>query len=151
MKSISDVVQNHGGHFEYVTKEGKVLKIKYLTLKVMSQFESKLQNQAIKDLAAQKGVIPEKILTELFKDLMKDIQSGKFAFGGDVCSDNLSTPKGIASLLALLCDVSDDEALETLLGEGEKFKEVFNAVVRASMSNPEEDEENSVSTDEKKS
>lgn len=133
MRSVSDVLQNKGGHAEYKTQDGRDIKIKYLTLKCMSEYENRLQNRAIAKLAAQKAVVPADIFKELFADLMKSIADGTYAFGGEVASKSLTTMQGIADLISVLTDLPPDEALDLLVTDGDGFKAVFDEVVRKSI------------------
>lgn len=149
MRSVSDVLHNSGGLMEYTTKAGKVLKIKFLDLKAMSEYENKLQNRAIQKLASQRSAIPEDIFTAMFSELMDKISAGVYAFGNTICNQSLSTVQGISDLVSILCSVPVEEAMELIVAEGEAFKTVFDHVVRKSVSSPEEDEQESPS--EKKS
>lgn len=139
MRTVSDVLGNSGGNFEFTTKAGKLLKIKFLNLKTMSSYEAKLQNKAIKLLSDQRKEIPEDIFSDMFSKTMDKIASGSYAFGGDICQKSLSTVSGIGDLISLLCDVTPDEAIELLMTEGDSFKIVFDEVVRRSISSPEDD------------
>jgi len=141
LRTVSDVLHNAGGNVEYTTKDGKVIKIKYLTLKTMSVYENRLQNRAIKKFADQKDVIPSDIFKNMFGDLMDKIASGDYAFGGEICSKSLATVQGISDLVSCLCDISSDEALELLTNEGEAFRPLFDEVVRKSVSSKDDDGE----------
>lgn len=133
MRSVSDVLQNNGGHVEYTTKDGKKLKVKYLTLRAMSQYENCLQNRAIRKLTEQKGVISDDMLSDMMGKLMDNISSGHYAFGGPISQKSLQTLQGIGDLIGTLCDISPDEALDLLIQEGETFRLVFDDVVKKSI------------------
>jgi hypothetical protein len=141
MRTVSDVLQNHGGHVEFTTKEGKTVKVKYLTLKAMSEYENKLQNKAIRQLAQQKDAIPSDMYMKMFSELMDNVAVGHYAFGSELCSKSLTTIQGISSLISILCDVSEDEALELLTNNQDDFKLVFDEVVRKSIGSKDEEKE----------
>lgn len=141
---------NHGGNVEYVTKTGKTLKIKYLTLKTMSLYENKLQNKAIRTLSEQRANIPDDLFNKMFSELMDKIASGHYAFGSDLCTKSLSTVQGIGDLISILCDIDCDEALDLLMAEGDSFKIVFDEVVKKSVTS-KDDEAESTGSGEKKS
>lgn len=147
MRSVSDVLQNKGGHVEYTTKDGKNIKVKYLTLKAMSQYENRLQNRAIKKLTEQKDAIPSDLMQDMLGKVMDNIASGHYAFGGEICQKSLQTIQGISDLISILCDVGNDEALDLLVGENDTFKMVLDEVVRKSISS--KDDEVSEGTDSK--
>lgn len=138
MRSISDVLQKHGGGVDFTTASGKSLRIDYLTLKHMAQYEQRLQNRAVKTLADQKGVIPEGVWREMFTELMGNISKGQYAFGGEVCQASLTTITGVTDLMSILCGITPDEALELVATEGDAFRAVFDQVVRASVSSPDD-------------
>lgn len=143
MRSVSDVLQNKGGLTEFVTKDGKAVKIQYLTLKNMSEYENKLQNRAIAKLAEQRDVIPADIFSKMFSELMDKIASGDYAFGNEICSKSLATVNGIADLVGILCNVSPDDAIYLLTEEGDAFRPIFDEVVRKSISSKDDAKGNS--------
>jgi hypothetical protein len=149
VRSVSDVLQNVGGHVEFTTKDGKAIKVKYLTLKAMSEYENRLQNRAIRKLTEQRDVIPADIFSEMFSKLMDDIASGHYAFGGEICQKSLRTVDGVANLMSVLCGVSADEAIDLLVKEGDAFKTIFDEVVKKSIGS--KDDEETAEVDEKKS
>lgn len=139
MRSVSDVLQDKGGHVEFQTKDGKTIKMKYLTLKSMSQYENRLQNRSIRKLTEQRDVIPADTLTEMMGKVMDNIASGHFAFGGDICQKSLQTIQGISDLISILCDISADDALDLLVAEGDTFRLVFDQVVRKSIGSKDDE------------
>lgn len=142
MRSVSDVLHNHGGNIEFTTKDGKVLKVQYLTLKGMSQYENKLQNRAIAKLSEQKDVLPKETFNQMFTDVLDKIASGFYAFGSEVCTKSLSTIHGVTDLVSILCDVSPDEALELLVSEGDSFKKLVDDVLRKSIGSKDDEVNN---------
>lgn len=139
MRSVSDVLQDKGGHVEFQTKDGKKVVVKYLTLKAMSQYESRLQNRAIRKLTEQKDVLTGDLLQDMLGKLMDNIASGHYAFGGEICQKSLQTIQGISDLISILCDVSNDEALDLLMQDGDAFRVVFDEVVRKSIGSKDDE------------
>lgn len=133
MRSVSDVLHDKGGHVEFQTKDGKTIKVKYLTLKAMSQYENRLQNRAIRKLTEQKDVLSGELLQELLSKVMDNIASGHYAFGGEICQKSLQTIQGISDLVSILCDISNDDALDILMTDGDAFRIVFDDVVKKSI------------------
>lgn len=133
MRSVSDVLQNRGGTTEYVTRDGKSIPVQYLTLRHMSQYETRLQNRAIRTLSSQRDAMPEDVFSKMFADLMDRIAAGAYAFGGEVANRSLGTVQGVCDLVSILCGVSDEQAMELLVNEGEPFKVLFDEVVRKSV------------------
>lgn len=138
MRTISDVLQNKGGLTEYTTKRNQVLKIEYLTLKNMSLYETRLQNRAIKQLVDQRSVIPEDMYKELFKDLLKNIQQGQYAFGSEICNQSLNTIQGVSDLFSVLSGITPDEAMQVITEEGETIKLLFDEIVSKSIGSPDD-------------
>lgn len=108
----------------------------------MSEYENKLQNRAIRQLAQQKDSIPQDIYVKMFSDLMDNIAVGHYAFGSELCSKSLTTIQGITSLIGILCDVTEDEALELLTNNQDDFKIVFDEVVRKSIGSKDDEGDN---------
>lgn len=133
MRTVSDVLQNKGGHVEFTSKDGKTYKIQYLTLRIMSQYENKMQNKAIRKLCEQKDVIPADLFQQLFSKIMDDIASGHYAFGGDIVSKSLQTIGGIADLISLMVGITEDEAMDLLTREQDVFRPLFDEVIRKSI------------------
>lgn len=148
MRTVSDVLQDRGGHAEYVTRDGRTLSIRHLTLKGMSEYENRLQNRAIRKLAEQRGAIPDDTFDKLFGDLMDRVAAGAYAFGGEVCSRSLATVQGVADLTSILCGVDAEEALRLIVDEGEPFRRLFDEVVRKSIGS--NDDEQGGGSEEKK-
>lgn len=139
MRSVSDVLHNHGGTTEYTTKSGKQLKIKYLTLKGMSEYENALQNRAINKLAQQANIIPQATFDKMFSDLLDRIASGAYAFGSELCTKSLGTVNGVTDLVSIMCGISNDEALDLLISEGDHFRKIIDEVLRKSISSNDDD------------
>lgn len=139
MRSVSDVLQDKGGHAEFQTKDGKTIKVKYLTLKAMSQYENRLQNRAIRKLTEQKDVISSDLLQDMLSKIMDNIAAGHYAFGGEICQKSLQTIQGISDLVSILCDVTNDEALDLLMKDGDAFRVVFDEVVRKSIGSKDDE------------
>lgn len=139
MRSVSDVLHNHGGNVEYTTSKGQVLKVKYLTLKGMSQYENKLQNRAIAKLSEQKDILPKETFNQMFTELLDKTASGFYAFGSEVCTKSLSTIHGVTDLISILCDVTADDALQLLVDEGDVFKKIIDDVLRKSIGSKDDD------------
>lgn len=133
-------MQNKGGITEYTCKDGKVLKVQYLTLKNMAEYENKLQNRTIKTLTDQRNVIPDDIFKELFKDLLDNIAAGSYAFGGELCTASLNTIAGIADLFSILCSITPDEAMHVITEEGDALKMLFDEVVRKSVGSKDDED-----------
>ena len=150
MRSVSDVLHNKGGFTEFPASNGKTYKIKYLTLRAMSQYENKLQNRALKLLAESKPELKKEDFADLFTQLMENIAAGVYSFGGETCSKSLTTIQGITDLISILCEINSDEAMELLLNDGTNFKVVFDEVVRKSI-NSKDDDDGMPASDEKKS
>jgi len=138
MRTVSDVLQNEGGHVEYVARDGKTIAVRYLSLKAMSEYENRLQNRAIRKLAEQRGAIPNDTFDKLFGDLMDRIASGAYAFGSELCSRSLATVQGVADLTSILCGLEPEDALRLIVAEGEPFRRLFDEVVRKSIGSAEE-------------
>jgi hypothetical protein len=145
MRSISDVLHNTGSLTEYTCKNGNVLKIKYLDLKAMSEYENRLQNKAIKKLNEHKDIMDKAMFSDMFKELLDRISQGHYAFGNELCTATLKTIHGITDLLSILCSITPDEAADLILTEGEGLKQVFGHVLNKSYSSPD-DEKSTVTT-----
>lgn len=147
MRTISDVFHNKGGTTEYTCKDGKVLKVQYLTLKNMSEYENKLQNRTLKTLTEQRNAIPEDIFKELFGEILDKIASGGYAFGGELCTASLNTITGIADLFSILCSITPDEAMHVISEEGDALKMLFDEVIRKSVGS--KDDEDAINIEKK--
>ena len=129
---------NNGGNFEFTTREGRVITIKFLTLRTMGQYESRLQNRAIKQLSEMRDIIKGDVFDKMFSELLDKITSGHYAFGSELCQKSLSTVNGISELVGILCDITPDEAIDILMEEGEAFRTVFDQVIKASITNKDD-------------
>jgi hypothetical protein len=138
------VLHNSGGLTEYTCKNGKVLKIKYLDLKAMSDYENKLQNKAIAKLNEHRASMDKQFFSDMFKELLDRISQGHYAFGGELCTATLKTIHGITDLLSILCNIPPEEAVDLIMSEGEGLKQVFAHVLNKSYSSP--DDENATVT-----
>lgn len=138
MRSVSDVLQKSGGTVEYQTRDGRKVRISSLTLRHMSEYETRLQNKAIRTLAAQRGVLPDDVWKTMFTELMAGVSKGVYAFGGEVCQSSLGTIGGVVDLMSILCDVTPEEAMDLVANEGDGFRQVFDRVVRDSVSGPDD-------------
>ena len=67
------MLHNSGGLTEYTCKNGKVLKIKYLDLKAMSEYENRLQNKAVQKLNEHRNIMDKQFFSDMFKDLLDRI------------------------------------------------------------------------------
>lgn len=139
MRSVSDCLHNTGSLTEYTCKNGKVLKIKYLDLKAMSEYENRLQNRAIKKLNEHKDIMDKAMFSDMFKELLDRISQGHYAFGNELCTATLKTIHGITDLMSILCDITPDEAAEFVMTEGEGLKQVFAHVLNKSYSSPDDE------------
>lgn len=138
------MLHNSGGLTEYTCKNGKVLKIKYLDLKAMSDYENKLQNKAIAKLNEHRASMDKQFFSDMFKELLDRISQGHYAFGGELCTATLKTIHGITDLLSILCNIPPEEAVDLIMSEGEGLKQVFAHVLNKSYSSP--DDENATVT-----
>jgi hypothetical protein len=139
MRSTSDVLHNHGGLTEYTTKDGKVLQIKYLTLKGMSEYENRLQNRAIKKLSEQKDNISKEIFNQMFSELLDKIASGSYAFGSEICTKSLPTVQGVCDVISILCDVPAETALDLIVAEGTPLQMLIQEILRKSIGSKDDE------------
>lgn len=140
MRSVSNVVHDNGGHTEYTCQDGRVLKIKYLTLAIMSKFEKSLENKAIKTITEMKKILDPEDFREVLNGVIEDINRGRFTFGGPVCTDALNTIQGVSTLMGLMCDISPEEAMQILMIEKDGFRNVFDMVVTESLHGNNDDD-----------
>lgn len=115
----------------------------------MSEYEHRLQNKAIKALAAQKDTLSAELWSDMFSKLMDKITAGDYAFGGEIASKSLNTVNGVTELISILCSISQEDAMKLVLEEKEGFRTVFDSVIRQSVSSPDDGDESG--TGEKKS
>ena len=113
----------------------------------MSEFETRLQNRAVKTVTQQKDNMPPDLFREMLSAVLDKIASGDYAFGGMLCQKALGSLNGVADLVSILCDVTPDEALSLLAEEGAAFQVVFDDVIKKSISSPDDED----TGDEKKS
>lgn len=104
----------------------------------MGQYESRLQNRAIKQLSEMRDIIKGDVFDKMFSELLDKITSGHYAFGSELCQKSLSTVNGISELVGILCDITPDEAIDILMVEGEAFRTVFDQVIKASITNKDD-------------
>lgn len=140
MRTVSDVLQNKGGSIEYTTKDGRKIKVKYLTLKNMSEYENRLQNKAIKQLCDQRDHLPPELFAEMFSKLMDKVSAGHYAFGGELCQKSLGSVTGVAELMSIMTDLSTDEVVDLIMTEGDALKPMFDEVLRRSISSHDDEE-----------
>jgi len=139
MRTLTDALHNHGGTTEYTTKDGKVLKVRFLDLRGMSEYECRLQNRAMKKLTEQKEHISKETFNEMFSQLLDKIATGHYAFGSELCAKSLPTVQGITDLVSIMCNVTTDDALDLLITEGDAFKMLIDNVLRKSIGSKDDE------------
>lgn len=141
MRTLSDVVGSHGGGIEYTSDSGLKVTVMPMNLKIMSRYEKWLESKALATCMELKN-LDAKLFREAFKATSDNIIKGAYAFGGELCQESLNTPNGIGKLVSLMCGISEEQALDIVINDGESFRNVLDLAIKQSLPQKEESEGN---------
>jgi hypothetical protein len=145
MRTLSEALGSHGGAIEFVDKHNKKIFVSPLTLKLMSKYEKWLESKAIQNCMELKNLDP-KLFREAFSAVNNSIMKGEYAFGGEIAQESLQTPSGVGKLVSLMANVSEEEAMNLVTEEGDKFRLVLDLAIKQSMPQNEENSEGNEQT-----
>lgn len=133
MKTVSDTLGSAGAAIEFVTKHGKKILVKPMTMKTMSAFEKWLESRAMQAVADMSDKVSPQVMRELFSGVSEDITKGKYAFGGNTAQEALASLPGITKLVSLMASIDENTAQDIILKEGEAFRMVLDQAIRQSL------------------
>lgn len=130
LRTAGDAV---AGGMEFRASNGKVYTIRRVTVGDIAKIEGWLEGRAYESVRKMQGVVPNPVLVELAQNVANQVSSGKYAFGGEACNQAMNTIAGGVKLASIMCDISEDEAIQILTSDTAGFMSALNAVMGRSM------------------
>ena len=131
INTVSDVLGNSGEPLEWTGSNGKKYQLSLINLKSQSKVERFIESDAIESIKAHRELIGEEEYGKQISKILRDISQGRYNFGGELCQDALETIKGVSALVAVIFNVSRDEAIELTINDPE-IKDVIEMVTERS-------------------
>ena len=131
INTVSDVLGNSGEPLEWTGSNGNKYQLSLINLKSQSKIERMIESDAIESIKAHRELIGEEEYGRQISKILRDISQGRYSFGGELCQDSLETIKGVSALVAVIFNVSREEAIELVANEPET-KNVMEMVTQRS-------------------
>lgn len=101
--SMSAALGEHGARNKFTDPDtGREWEVRFLTHKVMAEYESWLKSEALAGVMAMRGAVTPDDYAALVREVTRDCASGAYGYEGDVCSRSVETPRGLVTLAGLL-------------------------------------------------
>lgn len=131
INTVSDVLGTSGAQLEWTSSEGKTYKLSLINLKAQSQIERFIEHDSIESIKAHKEILGDEEYGKQLSRILRDMSQGKYSFGGEFCQSAFETIKGVSALIAVVFNISREEALE-LISTDDEVKEVMAMVTERS-------------------
>lgn len=129
--TLSDTLGGSGAPIEFVCSRGNKYKFGLLTLGKQSEFERALESRELTRLKGLREALGEDEYKAQVKDLLKEFKHGEYSFGGEKCSDALSSLWGISTLIGILGGIDAEDA-HTLIQENTEIRDVIEMIIERS-------------------
>lgn len=129
--TLSDSLGGSGAPIEFICSRGDKYKFSLLTLGKQSEFERALESRELARLRDLREALGEEEYKAQVKELLREFKHGEYAFGGENCSDALSSLWGVSTLIGILGGISSEQA-HTLIQENVELRELIEMIIERS-------------------
>lgn len=101
--TMSSALGEHGARTKFTDPDtGREWEVRWLTHKVMAEYEAWLKGEALAGVMALRGKLSPADYADLVREVTRDCASGVYGYEGEVCSRSVETPRGLVTLAGLL-------------------------------------------------
>lgn len=130
--SLSDALGAHGAPVQ-IDHNGKRYTLKKITQKVKDAIKQRLRLHALNDAYADRAQVPPDLYMEMIDSISRLTAAGAYDYGGPVYVETMKTHEGLAWVLAVLLDCSEDEAYALMLERPDEMRLLMREVMRGSL------------------